>query len=186
MNKCDYEGEVNIYAHEELIEIIHDIAKMLLQKNQTRFINDRIHLIPVSDGDIKMILGHEVVFFDIQSNKAKQFGFTMDLGAGEKLACCGDEPYNEANFDHVNGSSWLLHEAFCLHSQADIFKPYEKHHSTVKDACEIAMQLGIKNLLLYHTEDRNIANRKQMYKEEGTRYFTGNLFVPDDLEKMEL
>ena len=51
------------------------------------------------------------------------------------------------------GSKWLLHEAFCLYAQADIHKPYEKHHSTVKDACQMAETLKVENLLLYHTED---------------------------------
>ena len=83
-------------------------------------------------------------------------------------------------------STWLLHEAFCLHGQADIFHPYEKHHSTVKDAAELAESLGVKNLLLYHTEDKNIARRKELYTAEGRQYFHGNLFVPEDLEVIEL
>ena len=79
----------------------------------------------------------------------------------------------------------MLHEAFCLYSQADIFDPYEKHHSTVKDACELAEELGVKNLLLYHTEDRTIARRKELYVAEGM-LFSGTLWVPDDLESIEL
>ena len=43
--------------------------------------------------------------------------------------------------------------------------------------------LGVKNLILYHTEDKNIACRKQLYTEEGRKYFRGNLYVPEDLEK---
>ena len=50
----------------------------------------------------------------------------------------------------------------------------------------IAEQLGVKNLILYHTEDKNIARRKQLYTEEGRKYFHGNLYVPEDLEKIEL
>ena len=80
----------------------------------------------------------------------------------------------------------MLHEAFCLYSQADIFKPYEKHHSTVKDSCELAERLGVRNLLLYHTEDRNFLNRKALYMEEGQQYYHGKLWIPDDLETMEL
>lgn len=87
---------------------------------------------------------------------------------------------------YAKDSTWLLHEAFCLHGQADIFHPYEKHHSTVKDACELTEQLHVKNLLLYHTEDRNLAKRKELYTEEGKRYYHGNLYVPDDLEKLSL
>ncbi len=136
---------------------------------------------------VKRNFGKEgYLFFDIQSTKAKQFGFCMDLGAGRKLTCCGDEPYNSCEEAYAKDSTWLLHEAFCLHGQADIFHPYEKHHSTVKDACELAEQLHVKNLLLYHTEDRNLAKRKELYTEEGKRYYHGNLYVPDDLEKISL
>ena len=53
-------------------------------------------------------------------------------------------------------------------------------------ACELAEKLQVKNLVLYHTEDKNIACRKEKYLEEGKSYYKGNLFVPDDLEVMEL
>ena len=80
----------------------------------------------------------------------------------------------------------FLSEASCLYSQADVFGPYEKHHSTVKDACELAEELGVQNLLLYHTEDRNIARRKELYTAEGQPHFSGNLWIPDDLESIDL
>ena len=86
----------------------------------------------------------------------------------------------------MQGSTWLLHEAFCLHSQAEIFHPYEKHHSTVMDACALAEKMKVENLVLYHTEDKNIARRKELYTREGTMYFHGNLYVPEDLETIEL
>ena len=86
----------------------------------------------------------------------------------------------------MENSKWLMHEAFCLYSQADIFHPYEKHHSTVREACQLAEQLGVKNLLLYHTEDKNIKKRKELYKAEGSQYFRGKLYVPDDLEQIEI
>lgn len=186
MNKNNYEGEVNIYAHEEVTKIVSDIAHMLLQEKETRFIGQRIHLISVTDGEERTIIGHKIVFFDLQSTKAKQFGFSLYLKNNEKLTCCGDVPYRECDLNYARNSKWLMHEAFCLYSQADIFHPYEKHHSTVRDACQLAKQLNVKNLLLYHTEDRNIHNRKEMYKTEGAQYFSGNLYIPNDLESIEL
>lgn len=186
MAKGAYEGDVTIYGHDEVLNIVRSIADMLLQPKQTRFIDDRVHLVTVEDGETRTIIGHEVTFFDIQSTKAKQFGFTMDMGDGRKLTCCGDEPYNECERAYAEGSTWLLHEAFCLHGQADIFSPYEKHHSTVKDACELAAELGAENLVLYHTEDRNIARRKELYAAEGSAYYRGNLYIPDDLETIAL
>ena len=110
----------------------------------------------------------------------------MQLDEDEKLTCCGDEPYNELEQKYAENSTWLLHEAFCLYGQADEFKPYEKHHSTVKDACEMAADLNAENLILYHTEDKNIEHRQELYLEEGKAYYDGNLFVPDDLDVIEL
>ncbi len=186
MAKGQIEGDVNIYAHEEVIHLLRELSEKLLQKKQTRFLDDRVHLIIVSDGETRIIYDKKVTFFDIHSTKAKQFGFTMELNHGEKLTCCGDEPYNPCEREYAENSKWLLHEAFCLHSQADIFSPYEKHHSTVKDACELAEELGITNLILYHTEDQNIERRKELYYKEGIRYFHGNLYIPKDLETIEL
>ena len=42
------------------------------------------------------------------------------------------------------------------------------------------------NLLLYHTEETHLAERKKLYTEEGQQYYHGNLYVPDDLETFEL
>lgn len=186
MKNGSYEGEAVIYGHDEVIALLNAMAMNLLNKKETAFIGDRLHLVEVKDGDVKEIMGRKVTFFDIGSTKVKQFGFCMDMGDGAKLTCCGDEPYSECEEKHARGSKWLLHEAFCLHSEADIFNPYEKHHSTVKDACELAEKLEVQNLLLYHTEDKNIAHRKELYIAEGKRYYSGNLYVPDDLEHIEL
>ena len=185
MGKGKYDGEAYIYGHDEVLSLIRDLCSKLLGKEK-RFIDDRLHLIEVTDGQTLNIINHDFTFFDIGSTKAKQFGFLMDMGGGEKLICCGDEPFSERERKYAEGCKWMLHEAFCLHSQADIFGPYEKNHSTVKDACELAEGLGIKNLLLYHTEDHNIKHRKEMYAEEGSKYYGGNLIIPDDLETAEL
>ncbi len=47
-------------------------------------------------------------------------------------------------------------------------------------------ELGVENLILYHTEARNIARRKALYTAEGAPLFSGRLFVPEDLETFEL
>lgn len=186
MKRGTYEGEANLYGHAEVLQMAHDIACMVLQPKEAAYMGDRLHLITVENGETREIIGHDVTFFDIGSTKAKQFGFSMDLGNGEKLTCCGDEPYSPCEEPYANGSKWMLHEAFCLYRDADRFKPYEKHHSTVKDACELAQTLGVENLILYHTEDKTIEHRKELYTAEGKLYFSGNLFVPDDLETFTL
>ena len=40
--------------------------------------------------------------------------------------------------------------------------------------------MGIPNLVLWHTEDSNIAGRRRLYLNEGKRYYSGNLYVPED------
>jgi len=186
MNKGKYIGDAYIYGHEEVIELVRDISTKLLNKKEIVRMDDRIHLTVVSDGEKKMIDKREYTFFDIGSTKAKQFGFRYEMSNNEVLVCCGDEPYNECEREYAYQADWMMHEAFCLFSEADEFDPYEKHHSTVKDACELAEELGVKNLILYHTEDKNIANRKALYSEEGKAFYNGNLIIPDDMEVIEI
>ena len=186
MNQGKYEGDLRIYCHEELAEKIQAIANMTIQQKVCKNMGERIQFDVVKDGDSRTILGCPVTFFDIGSTKAKQFGFTMQLKSGKKFTCVGDEPYNEVDYKYVKGSDWLLHEAFCLFGEADKFNPYEKHHSTVKEACQLAEELGVPNLLLYHTEETHLAERKKLYTEEGQQYYHGNLYVPDDLETFEI
>ena len=215
MNQGKYDGELRIYCHKELVETIQMIANLTIQKKVCRHMGERIRFIPVSHGEHAEILGNRVTFFNIYSTKAEQYGFTMEIvqidseNSGNKtfekemrkssvpgkemsgrkvtkLTCVGDEPYNEKDYEFVKGSDWLMHEAFCLFREADEFKPYEKHHSTVREACQVAENLGIPNLILYHTEEKNLKNRKKLYMEEGKEYYTGKLYVPDDLEVFEM
>lgn len=186
MNQGKYEGEARIYCHSGLIPTIHTIAELTIWKKVTKHLGERILLIPLESGDMKKILGCDVTFFDIGSTKARQFGFTLKTPGGIRLSCCGDEPYDPCEESYVRGSDWLMHEAFCLYKDADKFKPYEKHHSTVREACMAAQELGVRNLILYHTEDTRLKERKKLYTEEGRAYYTGNLYVPDDREVFEL
>ena len=59
-------------------------------------------------------------------------------------------------------------------------------HSTVKEACQLAEELQIPHLILYHTEEMHLKERKELYTREGREYYHGKLFVPDDLEVFEL
>ena len=186
MNNEKYIGNAYIYGHDEVIDLLRDISTKLLFEKERKYLDKRLLLVKVKDREKVNIIGCEVTFFDIHSDKAKQFGFSMKLDQENLLTCCGDEPYNDSYKDFALNSKWLLHEAFCLHSEADIFKPYQKHHSTVKDACQTAEKLNIKNLVLYHTEDKNKNNRKQLYLEEGRQFYSGNLFIPEDFESLEL
>ena len=63
----------------------------------------------------------------------------MTLPDGKSLTCCGDEPYRDCEENYAQNSDWLLHEAFCLDAQADIFHPYEKSINPYNGQPRIAM-----------------------------------------------
>lgn len=186
MKKEIYEGNLFIYCHKDLAETIQTVCRLTLQSKFFKAIGDTIHLTAVEDGETRDILGWPVTFFDIRSTKAKQYGFTMLLTDKKRLTCTGDEPCNPLRETYVAGSDWLLHEAFCLYGDRERFHPYEKHHSTVKDACQLAEKLKIPNLVLWHTEDKSLETRKETYTAEGQQYYHGRLYVPDDQEILDL
>lgn len=181
-----YQGRPVIYANQEVARLLKEMAGSLLGKKEAAYLGREVKILPVEDGDKVQILGREVTFFDIRSTKADQFGFSIRLDQDRKLTCCGDEPYNPAEEPYAKGSAWLLHEAFCLYSQADRFKPYEKNHSTARDAARLARELGVENLVLYHTEDQNLEQRQKLYTAEAREEFSGNIYVPYDLDVLEL
>lgn len=186
MKKGAYVGDANIYCHAGLVDTITTLCRLTIQEKHFKLMGERIHLVPVADGETKTILDYDVTFFDIHSTKAPQFGFTLVLNNGKKLTFVGDEPYNPECERFVSGSDWLLHEAFCLYAEREIWSPYEKHHSTVREACELAESMNIPNLVLWHTEDSNVTGRQRLYINEGKRYYHGNLQVPDDVSLIAL
>lgn len=181
-----YDGDFTIYCHESVMEGVTAMCRFTLQKKFVKLLGDRIRFELITDGTQANVLGCDVTFFDILSTKLLQYGFAMRMTDGRKLTCLGDEPYNPDCGKYVQDSHWMLCEAFCLYGDRDVFKPYEKHHSTVKEACELAQQLQIPHVVLWHTEDKGYATRKVRYTEEGRQFYDGDLYVPDDLEIIEL
>ena len=80
----------------------------------------------------------------------------------------------------------MLHEAFCLETESDKYKPKEKGHDTVKSASIKAQKLGVKNLVLWHTVENLGKDRKEIYTKEAKENFNGKVFVPNDLEEIIL
>ena len=186
MNGGKYEGDWHIYCHQTVAKGLRMMAQLMLPAKICALFDGRIRFHLLEDGLCESILGHEVCFFDVLSTKMLQFGFTFRLEDSRLLCCLGDEPYNPACKAPVEDSHWLLNEAFCLYGQRERFKPYEKHHSTVLDAAKLAAELNVPHLVLWHTEDANIENRKRLYTDEARQAYSGDLHVPDDLEVIEL
>ena len=172
--------------HKELESTIRKIMFEVLPTKFTKLIDDRIIFHIVEDKENIQILNYNIKFLDVHAKKDRQFGFKTTLENGKTFVFLGDETFDEKLRDEVENADWLLHEAMCLDSEADIYKPYEKMHSTVKTASQIAESLNIKNLVLYHSDDNDLKNRKKLYTEESKKYFSGNVYVPDDLDVIEL
>ena len=187
-----YEGLLHVYGNDKVMKVIKTIIDMILAKKQLAKVAERVVFHQLEDGDCFEVGDMKLECFDIQSTKEKQFGFRAELPSSDEsdkplvLACLGDEPYNEQNRRYIVGADWMMCEAFCLYADRDMFKPYEKCHSTALDAGKLAEELGVKNLILYHTEEKTLANRKENYTREAAENFKGRIFVPDDLEVIEL
>lgn len=188
-----YEGLLHVYGNDKVMKVIKTIIDMILAKKQLAKVAERVVFHQLEDGDCFEVGDMKLECFDIQSTKEKQFGFRAELPSSDDdasenhakplvLACLGDEPYNEQNRRYIEGADWMMCEAFCLYADRDTFKPYEKCHSTALDAGKLAEELGVKNLILYHTEEKTLATRKEYYTREAAENFKGRIFVPDDLE----
>lgn len=175
-----------VYGHDKVLAVLEAICRMTLPEKDRAFLGREVLLCEVKDRDVFSTGNIRFQCFDILSTKEKQYGFRAALPDGRSLVCLGDEPYNPANHAYAAGADWLLCEAFCLYKDREIFKPYEKHHSTALEAGEIAEQLQVKNLLLYHMEDRTLSTRKIEYTKEAVQNFSGAVWVPDDLERIVL
>lgn len=179
--------DLTIYASQNVIKIIQDIAPTFLKEKVTKLFAGKIMFHPI-DGEAKITIGSwQLEPFNLQSTKEEQFGFRLQFEDGQNFVCLGDEPYKESLLIACKNANYLLHNAFCLERDSARFKPHDMHHSSVKDACDAATTTNAKNLILIHTEDRStFSNRKKAYIEEATKYYSGNVLVPDDLETIVL
>ena len=186
MRQDKYDGEFHIYCHAPLVDTIQTLCDLTLAKKFGSLVGERILLHAVADGETITVMDRQITCFDIGSTKQLQYGYSIHCEGGYVLTCLGDEPYTEVSRKYVEGVDWLLCEAFCMYRDRERFQPYEKHHSTVKDAAQLGEQLGVKNMVLYHTEDSALDKRKTDYTNEAKEYYRGNVYVPDDLEEIEV
>lgn len=182
----EYKGKLHVYGHDKVLTVIRTIIDMILAKKQLAKVEERVVFQELNDGDSFKVGDMKLVCFDIHSNKEKQFGFRAELPDGTILACLGDEPYNTLNRPYIEYADWMMCEAFCLYADRDTFKPYEKSHSTALDAGKLAAELDVKNLILYHTEEKTLDTRRESYTKEAAEHFDGNIVVPNDLEEIIL
>lgn len=186
MRKGIYEGDLNIYCNDEVADIIRNQFNTLLREMQRQFIDKRIFINIVHDREKIKVLNYELECFDILSKSDKQYGFKTVLNNGKTLVFHGDEPLDEELYDFVRNSDYLLHESFCLETESSIYEPRKRNHDTVKSVSLKGQNLGIKNLIIWHTLENLGKDRKDRYIQEAKENFTGNIFVPNDLEIIDL
>jgi len=180
MRKGKYDGNCYIYASDVTIHAIKTMRDLLFAKKN---IIDRVKFIEVKDNEERKICDMDIKFFDAKAIKDKQFGFSVNENF---LVFAGDEPLYKENFKKFQNCNWLLHDAYCLESDKEKYDPHEMCHSTVKDACETAKEICAKNLIMWHTEMNSLETRKQNYTNEANQFFDGKIYIPNDLEIIEL
>lgn len=184
--KGKHKGPLTIYCNDVVRDALFTMGELMIPSKIFASIGTTIILREVHDGEEVAIDDMKVTFFDIASTKVKQFGFRAALPDGQSLVCLGDEPYSVVSEPYVRGCDWLMCEAFCLYKDRNTFNPYEKSHSTALDAGMLAQDLGVKHLVLYHTEDTCLGTRAATYSAEAGKYYKGPILVPVDLESFTL
>lgn len=185
-SKHNYDEILNIYCAEEIKQIVDMFINVTFHKAHEDLYKKVVKYHFCENGKKFNIIGYEVEAIDTESIECTQYGFKTALNSGKKLAFLGDVPCSKNVYSRIENLDWVLHEAMCLEEERDKIKPYEKNHSTVKDVAIVMNNLNIKNLLLWHCVDNNIEIRKELFTKEAKEYFYGNVYVPNDLDEIEL
>ena len=186
MGKGIYEGNLHMYCHKEITDGLLQMCKFMLSPKLMPLFGERIIFHCLADGMTFDINGRKTTFFDTKSHKAIQYGVKVELLNGKTITYIGDEPNNPECEQNAKGVDYLMHEALCLEAEEEKYHPHKISHSTVKDAADWGVALAVPKLILHHTEDRAMETRKARYTAEAKQYYNGTVFVPDDLEIIEL
>ena len=200
---------VTFYLHPDVLRVAKGMLELFFPDDAARAMEAN-RFVEVQNGDEMEVLGRKVRFVDLHSPNVPQFGFVMTLENGERLVFHGDVPFHESNRQEFEGADWLLHEAFNLSTEHMGPPPGGKGgpggpggqppmgpppggkgpggpgHSTVKQAASYAQSLHVRNLVLFHGSDNDLESRKARYTAEAETAFSGRIFVPDDLDVIEL
>ena len=174
---------LKIYGNISVINCLKVLVNNLIPKDFLNLIGVKIILSCVHNNDKVLILGNEVIFFDINARKVMQYGFSMNINHEEKFTFIGDEYCSEETKKYIYNSKWLFADAYMCGEEADKYNPMKKHcHSSVKYISKVANELNVKNLILSHTIDNDIESRRERFTDDAKKYFYGNILIPNDLD----
>lgn len=176
-----YDRRLRLYGNGDVIRALTEICRLTFLESYFSRLSEVVDMIEVADGERIEGPGNVAVeFFDAGSVNVAQTGMKMRFSPdGPVLAILGDEALTERNIDRVKGVDWLMCGAFCRYADRERFRPYEKHHHTVRDVARLAEVAAVKNLVMYHSEDAT-PRKRELYTAEAARYFSGNIYVPAD------
>ena len=185
MEEAGYTGTFTVAGDSQTLRDVRTICEMILGKKLTKYFDSQILFREVVDGERLTLAGFPITAFDIGSKKMRQFGFQLELPEGERLCFAGDEPVKPSTEKYARNAKWLFSEAYCLYADRDVYKPYQRSHVTSLDAARLAQEMNAANMVIYHTEDYGPDRKERMTQEARTAY-TGNIFVPEDMETIAL
>lgn len=180
-----YEGSLYIYANQETSHALTEICRLTFLESYFNVLQEIMVLRPADTGSHYQIGDAEVSFFDVGSENVSQAGMKMRLDDGKTIVALGDEALTRLNMHEAKGADVLICGAFCRYADRKIYKPYEKHHWTVRDVAEIAEGINVGNLVLVHSEDRT-PDKPDAYRAEAKEFFSGKITVPVDGERLQL
>ncbi len=186
-SKQEYMGKLNIYCAKEVKEIVEKFVLDTFSKKYDEIFQENVIFHEIENEQEYLVIDYPMKILDLYPKEnLTQYGFQIKLNSGKIFTFLGDIPCSEKLYDKIRNTDWVCHEAFCQETEKEIYNPHQHNHSTVKDVAENMRNLEIKNLILWHTRDNNLANRKELYTQEAKEYFAGNVYVPDDLEEIIL
>lgn len=176
-----YPDTLYIYANSDAARALREICRLTFLDSYFQTFLQVAEFRPANPGDSYEIEGTKVKFFDAGSENVAQAGFRITLPDGKTIVGLGDEALTRQNMAESAGADVLICGAFCRYADRDVYKPYEKHHWTVKDVAEIAAEIHIRTLILIHSEDKT-PDKPAAYRAEAEKSFAGQIFIPSDGE----
>lgn len=169
--------KINIYGNEDVIKKIHILIKLFIPRDFNNVIKEKLIFIKLKDNQNFEISNAKITAFEIKSRNIEEFGLKIEYN-NKSIIYLGDERYDNINEKYIIDCDYVFMDA------RDINNEPNSAHSTVEYSAKIAQNYHIKNLILSHCNDNDLKNRKKTFKSEASKYYSGNVFVPNDLEKI--
>ena len=182
-NRGEIDNILKIYGNNIVIQTLNNMINMLMPPDFKYLFDDKIVLIRIEPAEEYIVLGKKITFFDINANKTLQYGFSLSINNNKKFVFIGDEYCKKTTEKYIENANWLFADAYMCGDEAEKYNPIARHsHSTVKYISMIAKKNNVKKLILSHTIDRDLNNRKKEFTQDAKKYFDGEVLIPDDLD----